>query len=101
MAEASDVKFGMLLGFAKADHRITPRRKRDRSPWLRELTKICVYLLMSNSVKSLGLLGPIIKSHRKTKVGVTLVLELSKTWGFLLIFLQWLKLAIKTWHTAA
>jgi len=27
MAEASEFKFGMLLGFAKAHHIITPKRK--------------------------------------------------------------------------
>jgi len=39
-AEASDFKFGMQLGFAKAHHKITPRRKEGRGPKLGELTKI-------------------------------------------------------------
>jgi len=33
-AEASDFKFGMQLGFAKARHKITPSEKRGRDPGL-------------------------------------------------------------------
>ena len=40
MAEASEFKFGMLLGFAKAHHKITPRKKSGRGPGLAELPKI-------------------------------------------------------------
>jgi len=32
--DASDFKFGMQLGFAKGHHKITPREKSGRSPWL-------------------------------------------------------------------
>ena len=39
MAEASDSKFGMLLRFAKAHHKITPRRKNGRGPGLGEPPK--------------------------------------------------------------
>jgi len=39
-AKASDFKFGMLLEFAKAHHKITPRRKIGRGPGLGELPKI-------------------------------------------------------------
>ena len=38
--EASDLKFGKLLGFAKAHHKITPREKSGRGwPWDREAPK--------------------------------------------------------------
>jgi len=40
MAEASNFKFGMLVGFAKAHHKITPRGKSGRGPGLEELPKI-------------------------------------------------------------
>ena len=40
MAEASEFKFGRLLGFAKAHHEIPPRRKEERNPKLWELPKI-------------------------------------------------------------
>jgi len=39
-AEASDIKFGVLLGFAKAHHKITPRGKSGRDLGLGELPKI-------------------------------------------------------------
>ena len=39
-AEASEFKFGMQLGFAKAHHKITPRGKIGCGPWLRELPNI-------------------------------------------------------------
>jgi len=42
MAKASDVKFVTLLGFAKADHKITPGRKIKRSPGLRKLNRASV-----------------------------------------------------------
>ena len=40
MAEASDFKFGIQLGFAKAHHKITPRGKRGCGPELEELPEI-------------------------------------------------------------
>ena len=40
MAEASEFKFGVQLGFAKAHHKITPRGKEGRGPKLGELPKI-------------------------------------------------------------
>jgi len=40
MAGAGDFKFGAHLGFAKACHKITRRRKGGRGPWLGELPKI-------------------------------------------------------------
>jgi len=39
-AEASDIIFGMHLGFAKAHHKITPRIESERGPGLGELPKI-------------------------------------------------------------
>ena len=39
-AAASDFKFGAQLGFAKAHHKITRRRKGGRGPGLGELPKI-------------------------------------------------------------
>jgi len=42
-AEASDFKFGMQLGFAKAHHKITPREKSGRGPGLGKLLKILVF----------------------------------------------------------
>jgi len=38
--EASDFKFGAQLGFAKAHHKITRRRKEGHSPELGELPNI-------------------------------------------------------------
>ena len=38
-AEASEFKCGMQLGFAKGHHKITPRGKSGRGPWLGELPK--------------------------------------------------------------
>ena len=40
MAEASEFKFGMQLGFAKAHHKITPRGKHGCGPGLGKLHKI-------------------------------------------------------------
>jgi len=40
MAEASDFKFGILLWFAKAHHKITPKEKSGHSHGLGELPKI-------------------------------------------------------------
>jgi len=43
-AEASDFKFGLQLGFAKAHHKITPRGKNRRGPGLGELPKMLGFL---------------------------------------------------------
>ena len=40
MAEASDFKFSGQLGFVKAHHKITPRRKNGDALGLGELSKI-------------------------------------------------------------
>jgi len=74
LAEASDFKFGTQLGFAKAHHIITPRGKRGGGQnfvfpilflqWLR--------LATSNLSCFWGLPRPIIKSHKKERVGVAL-----------------------------
>jgi len=37
--EGSDFKIGRLVGFAKAHHKIPPRRKKGRGPGLGELPK--------------------------------------------------------------
>ena len=41
---ADDFKFGLQLGFAKAHHKIPPRRKEGRNPKLGELPKIVLSL---------------------------------------------------------
>jgi len=43
--EASDFKFSTQLGFAKAHHNITCRRKSGRGPRLEELPNIWRFLL--------------------------------------------------------
>ena len=45
-AEASEFKFATQLGFAKAHHAITPRRKEGRNPKLGELPKIWGFSLI-------------------------------------------------------
>jgi len=42
-AEARNLKFGVQLKFAKAHHKIPPRRKRGRGPRLGELPKFGVF----------------------------------------------------------
>ena len=73
---ASDFKFGAQLGFAKAHHKITRRRKGGRGPGLRELPKFCgstsiftgwLKLEISNLVHSLDLPRPTIKLHPEEK----------------------------------
>jgi len=81
-AGASDFKFGMQLGFAKAHHKITRRRKGGHGPaGLEELPKSggsrsiftrWLKLATSYLVHSLGLRRPIIKSHPLEKVGMAL-----------------------------
>jgi len=43
MAEGSEFKLGRLLEFAKAHHKIPPRRKEGRYPELGELPKNWVF----------------------------------------------------------
>jgi len=85
-AVASDIKFGAQLGFAKAHHKITRRRKDGRGPGLGELAKIWEFpsiftqllkLATSNLVYSLGFPRSIIKSHPFEKVVMALGLESS------------------------
>ena len=72
----SDFKFGMQLGFAKAHHIITHRRKGGPGPGLGELTKISRFpsiftqwlkLGTSNLVHSLRLPRRTIKPHPEEK----------------------------------
>jgi len=81
MARASDFRFGALLGFVKAHHKIIRRRKGGRGPGLGELPNIwgppsiftqSLKLATLNLAYSLGLPRPIIKSHGLKKVGMTL-----------------------------
>jgi len=80
-AVASDFKVGKELGFVKAHHKITCRRKGGHGPGLRELLKIYGWpsiftqwlkLATSNLVHSLGLPKTIIKITPRGKSGVDL-----------------------------
>jgi len=71
-AGACDFKFGAQLGFAKAHHKITRRRKGGRGPGLGKLSEIWgssiiflqrLGLATSNLVHNLGLPKPTIKPH--------------------------------------
>jgi len=73
MAEASEIKFGRLLGFAKAHHKIPPRIKEGRNPKLGELPKIGFSLHIYAMAESIDFkfgtqsgwpIRPIIKSHK-------------------------------------
>jgi len=77
MAEASDFKTGIRLRFAKADHKITSRRKSGRGLVLEEIPKILGFpiiflqwlkLATSKLASSWGLPRQIIKSHTEEKV---------------------------------
>jgi len=79
--KASNCKFGVQLGFAKAHHKITRRIKVGHGPGLGSSLKVerfpsiftqWLNLATSNLVYSLGLPRPIIKSHPEKKVYVTL-----------------------------
>jgi len=81
MAEASDFKFGIQLGFAKVHHKITPKGKSGRGLALCKLPKILGFpiiflqllkLATSNLACSWGLPSPTIKPHPEEKVGVAL-----------------------------
>jgi len=82
-AGTSDFKFGSLLGFGKAHHKITPRRKDGHGPGLGELPKIWglssiftqwLKLAALNLVNSLRLPRLIIKSYTEEKVDTGSVL---------------------------
>jgi len=90
-AGASDFKFGMQLGFAKAHHKITRRRKGGHGPGLGKLPKFggspaiftqWLNLATLNLIHSLGLPRPIIKSHPEEKKGGLGLSELRKILGF-------------------
>jgi len=75
-AGASDFKFGSQLGFAKAHHKITRRRKGGHGPGYRSSPKSggspsiftqWLKLGSSNLVHSLGLPRPTIKPHPEDK----------------------------------
>jgi len=79
MVKAKDFKFGTQLGFAKADHKITPRGKSGRDLRLEKQPNIwdsrlifLQWLRTSTLVHILGLPKAIIKSHPEEKVGVAL-----------------------------
>jgi len=103
MAETSEFKFGVQLGFAKAHHKITPRGKSGCGPGLLELPKILGFRFNISSTAEardfkFGMQLEFAKSHHKIpprrkegrgpKLG-----ELPNIFGFPLIFMQWLKLS--------
>jgi len=88
---ASDFKFGAQLGFAKAHHKITRRRKDGHGPGLGELHNIWEFpsiftqwlkLATSNFVHSLNLPRPIIKPHPEEKWVWPWAREAPKYFGF-------------------
>jgi len=96
-AEDSDFKFGIKLGFAKAHHKIEPRKKHGRRPGVGELPKILGFpvnisaMAIASDFKFSKPLG-FAKSHKKItprrKCGRSSGLrELPNIRGFLLIFL--------------
>jgi len=81
MDEASDFKFGIQLGFAKAHHKITPIGKSVHGLGLGELPKILwfhfnIYTMAEARDFEFGTQLGFAKAHHKTtprgKVGVTL-----------------------------
>jgi len=81
IAEDSDFNIGKQLGFAKAHHKIPPRRKSGRGSGLRRFRKIMgspltffeqLKLATSKLVCGWGLPMPIIKLHPEEKLDVTL-----------------------------
>ena len=80
-AVVSDFKFGAQLGFAKAHHKITRRRKDGCGSGLGSSPKFWgspiiflqrLGLATSNSARSCGLPRPIIKSHAEEREGMAL-----------------------------
>jgi len=81
-AGASNFKFGAQLGFARADHKITRRRKGGRDTGLEELSKMWgfpfnIYTVAEAGRFKFGTQLGFAKTHHKTtprgKVGVALV----------------------------
>jgi len=74
MTEDSDFKIGRLVGFAKAHHKIPPRRKIGRGSWVGDLPKIWgffsnIYAVAESIDFKFGTqfgwsIRPIIKSHK-------------------------------------
>jgi len=102
-AEPSDFKFGIRLGFAKAHHKITPRRKSGHGLGLGELPEILgfpfnIFAPAGASDFKFGMLLKFGKAHykitrrRKGTHGPGLKV-LPKIWVFVSIFTRWLKLA--------
>jgi len=70
MAEASDFRIGILLGFAKAHDKITRSRKGGRGPGLGELSKIWmfpfhIYTMAEASDFKFGIQLGFAKAHHK------------------------------------
>jgi len=100
MAGASDFKFGKQLGFVKAHHKTTHRRKCGHGPGLGELRNIWgspsiftqwLKLQSSNFLHSLGLPRPTIKPHQRKSGRVLGIWNLPNIWCSRLIFLQRLR----------
>jgi len=100
-AGVSDFKFGAQLGFTKAHHKITRKRKGGHGGGLGQLPKICwlplnIYTVAETSdfkfIHSLGLPRPIIKSHPKEMWAWPWASGASQNFVILLQYLQWLKL---------
>ena len=95
--EGSDFKIGRQVSFAKAHHKIPPRRKSGRGHGLEELPKILrfsfnIHATAEGSDFKFGMQCRFSKAHHKTtprrKSGRSSGLpELRKIWGSLLIFL--------------
>jgi len=74
-AGVSDFKFGTQLGFAKAHHKITRRKKGGHGPGLGELTKIWgfsfnIYIMVAASDYKFGTQPGFAKTHHKiTSIG--------------------------------
>ena len=68
-AEASDFKIGMHLGFAKAHHKVTPRRKRVGVRGLGDLPKIFEFFDISATAEAsdfkFGMQLGFAKAHHK------------------------------------
>jgi len=103
MAKASELKFRLQLGFAKAHHKISPRGKSGCGPGQGKLHKILespfnISATVEASDFKFGMQLEFAKSHHKIpprrkegrgpKLG-----ELPNIWGFPLIFMQWLKVS--------
>ena len=97
-AGTSDFKFGAQLGFAKAHHKITRRRKAGHGPGLVELPKIWgfpfnIHTMAEASDFKFGTkLGFAKAYHKITPIGKSVhglgLGKLPYTWGSPLIFLQ-------------